>query len=407
MANPENESGRSQLSDHSEVRALVDRFRQIELEVAERRKYEKVVNLLGAAAIFAGVLLGFIGFESISSIDDKLRTMVDVAVTTHIIDTNTTLQEVKGKRDEMDKLIKQLGDAENRWAKEIKPAIDQLGDYDADADFAGILRDFLREYQALDESEKERWLAENRGKATNIVLQVTEHIEQSAIADDVAMQITPEDVFNVAVFSRALGRADLRGKLADAAYQVEETAAARAIHLQSRAAIDEEAFESLVGMVEDLTIDSPQIVVAEAWNAAEGRREYSRLIAAIDRLLKKHGDNSDIFLPSYAIAVKAEAHLRRGLPGDMDHAVAAYATAVGRLQRESPNSQWAKDTIQSVLNGVPRLRSFGADMTQLDKTISSSRIVLLKLAYESGGLLANLENYAAGEGSADHDAFSR
>ena len=407
MANAENESGRSQLSDYSEVLSLADRFRQIELEVAERRKYEKVVNLLGAAAIFVGVILGFVGFERISNIDNKLKNMVDEAVITHIVESKVTLQETKKKGEEMDELIMQLKEAKNRWI-EIEPAIEQLGEYDANADFAGIFLDFLHEYQALTEFEKERWLSENRGKATNIVLQVTEHIEQSAMADDVAMQITPEDVFNIAVVSRVLGRADLKRKLADAAYQVEKTAATEALYYQSRAAIDEGAFESLVDMVEDLKIDSPHIVMAEAWNAAEDRRDYSRLITAIDRLLKKHGDNNDIFLPSYAIAVKAEAHLRRGLPRDMDHAVTAYATAVGRLQLESPNSQWAEHTLGSILDGVPGLLSFGADMTQLDEAISSSRISPLKSGYdELQRLLTDLENDAEGRGDVDHDKSSR
>ena len=385
MVDAERESVRSQPSDDFKARSLDERLRKVELEVAERRHYEKVVKLLGAAAVVAGLLLGAVGFDSISDIEDNLQAVVDRTVMNHIADTEVTLEDIKEKRVEVEGMIADLNEAKMRW-KSIKGAIEELGSYDANDDFAGILRDFLRDYLDEEGSERDKWITKNRGRATNLLLQVIEHIEQSTNEEDVAMQITPDDLFNVAVISRVLGRADLRRKLVDAAYEADKTAATRALYLESRAGTNAEDFEELVGMVENLEFAHPHIVVAEAWNAAENRRDYSKLIAAVDQLLKKHDQDKGTFLPSYVIAVKGEAHLRRGLPQDLEQAVVAYAGATRRLQLETPNSQWAGETLMSVLEGSEMLRRFGADMTELDRAISSSRITQLKLAYELGAI---------------------
>lgn len=383
MANAKDESeGHSQPSN-DQARSLDARLRQLELEVAERRKYEKVVNLLGAAAIAAGVLLGVFGIQTFSDIDDKLEAMVDRAITTHLVEAKSTLKETKKTREEIVSEVKQLERAKEIW-NEIRPTFEQLNNYNPDTDLVGIWRNFLGKYQNLGDSEKAQWLLdpENRAKATNVVLEATKHIEQISAADNMATQFTPNDIFNIAQVSRALGRADLRRKLVDAAFEAEESAATQALHLESRAAANDESFEELVNLVENIQIDNPQIVVAEAWNAAEDRRDYSRLIVAIDRLIERHRDDDSVFLPSYVIAVKARAHLRRGLPQDLDDAVVAYAMAVRRLQLETPRSQWMEDTLQAVLDDVPELLSFSADMADLDEAISSSGIVLLEKRHD-------------------------
>ena len=321
-------------------------IRKLEIEVASRRNYEKVVVVLGAAVVSAAALVTWIGFESFSDIENDVRKQVIQSLTDVDTDTVVTLGRFKDYDRRMSKLLESLKAAEGRWRDSIEPALAELsGDI---PDLKGRFLSLLDGGPIEDKSQDPVW----RRRATAVVLNIVEHLEETQRENEVS-QFAPDDVFNVAQLSRHLSRYDLERRLVVAAHEAKpDSAAARALFLQSEArksgSSDESAFTELMGLVTDLTIENPHIVLAEAWNAAEDLRRYSHLIAALDSLIARAEANSGAFLPSYAYALKGAAHLRRGLVGEIDLVVTWLVDAVDRLKLEGTHSQWAAGTIQQI-----------------------------------------------------------
>ena len=59
------------------------RIREIELDLATRRNYEKVAVLLGYGAIAFITLIGIIGYTNVSDIDEKVNDRIDLTGRDH------------------------------------------------------------------------------------------------------------------------------------------------------------------------------------------------------------------------------------------------------------------------------------------------------------------------------------
>ena len=377
-------------------KATEDRVRQVELEVATRRNYEKVVILLGYGAIALIAVLGFIGYSNVSDIDSKVSERIDLLISRSDGQKSATLDNFVIYNKRMDELFSSLGDAEEAWTNVIEPKLDQLKGYDPDADLQGRYVVVMEDAEN-DARDEKAW----RELATAVIAQAIEHIQQTQQDANFVAQFSPDQIFNLAQISRQLGRNDLEYSLTRSAYEAKKSsAAAEALFLQSEARrLDVEAgsnpaFRNLLGLVENLSLDNPQIVIAEAWNAAESLREYTALIEVIDSLIQRQREDSTVFLPSYAFVIKGQAHQRRGLSGDMLAAVMAYAAGVERLSIEGLWSQWGEATYGELLESVQYLFMSDVDTTELDDAVNASGISPLQVPYEVLRLVSGADEFS-------------
>ena len=130
-----------------------------------------------------------------------------------------------------------------------------------------------------------------------------------------------------------------------------------AVKVESESGSDrEDAFKGLLAMVQSLDLRSPEIVLAEAWNAAESTRRYEELYLAIVDLEAAAG----VYIPSYAYAIKAQALMRWGAPGSREEADSALDDAEKLLANESPMSSWYESSKRETLELRTRTRPEGS-----------------------------------------------
>ena len=128
-------------------------------------------------------------------------------------------------------------------------------------------------------------------------------------------------------------------------------------------------------MVEDLTLESPHIVVAEAWNATEENRRYEDLIRSLSIFFDRAAaSNGAIHVPSHTYVMKAQAHFRSGRPGELEPTLDLLIRAVSVLRQEGMHSEWAESTIRDMIGILGVLVNSGADLTVLLDAMSTSGI---------------------------------
>lgn len=352
--------------------SLGQRVRDVELEVAGRRSYEKVVVALGYAVVAIGFLLGFLGYQNMSDIEKDLDSRIDNRISALGQNKNITLASLEQLVEEATALKNQLETTKNRWETQIAPVLALIEGYDPDTDLKG------RYLEIQHRRGEPGW----RERATTIVSRIAEHIDKAKTTSAIS-SFDSGDIFNVAQLSRTLNRNDLEHKLINAAYEASKTPSTRALYLQLQArqapaGSENRAFNQLMEMVSQLGHENPQIVVGEAWNAAEGLRQYTHLIEAIDKLIRRQAADPSAFLPSYAIWVKGRAHIRRGLPGDPQKAVDAFSAAVQRLRLEGLGTQWAGNVLSDFDDQLRSLLRSGVDTTNLVATVDASGLWDLK-----------------------------
>lgn len=407
-----------------------DRIREMEIELASRRSLEKVMIYLGYAAIAIGIVGGIFGYSEISDIDRKVSSLmsprisqvdeklklvdsrlensekrlsdsienakqrlgleIDNRIATYVSTTEDRLREFKSLGPKINDYIKNLEESEIYWRETIKPRIDITERFSSDdEDLKGFYLSLIGQKMEPEAVGYE----ERRVQAIALLKEVTKQIKQQASEASLGFQFTPAEIFNMAQMSRQIGRTDLERELTSAVFSINPDPPARALFLQAEAQRfgseeADKAFEELLLMVEELTIDSPHIVAAEAWNAAEGLRKYGKLIGSIDALIQRNKIDNTAFLPSFVFALKGNAHQRRGLPGDLDLAVEAYVHAIERLAVEGMLAQWADATINNVFQYMPVLLMSGADIAPIVDAARASKIQPVKMQMQMIASLA-------------------
>ena len=385
------------LSELGHEEGIETKIRQLELEIASRRNYEKVVGILGAAVVAVGALVAWFGFDSFSDIKQDVRDQVVQSLKSVSSETSTSLDKFEEYDGRMGILLESLTEAEGRWRNSIQPALMELsGDI---PDLKGQFLSMMKDGEKQDSQQDPVW----RRQAAAVVHKIVEHLEEAQSKMEVS-QFAPSDIFNVAQLSRQVSRYDLERRLVVAAHEAKsDSTSARALYLQSEARRtspgDDTAFQELMELVAYLTNENPHIVLAEAWNAAENQRRYDALIKALDVLIERGEEEPGTFLPSYAYALKGQVHLRRGLVGEVDMAVEYFVEAVKRLKLEGTHSQWAVPTVELISSMRTVLVNSGANIESLDESVLESGIELLILRYANiPELLDHLSNPMDGTG---------
>lgn len=359
------------------MNTLSEHISDLRAEVAERRPVGDLIKYLLYFWAAISLVLGVLGWRSLSDLEQTIEDKVQLQ-----------LPRDKAKYAEYEQLIDEtqaLYKSFEALTSEYKARVDQL-------EYADIVaKDFDIEGQllALEEEVKHRIAAdpefdfqaehpfkgsllepEWRTKAIAII---------SDFRDSIEANIYPADfIFNIAQTCRMLNQFELARDLTKAAEQRNPSPPITAMALASQVTIAagaerDRAFSKLMHMVRNLGPNNPQIVLAEAWNAAENERRYAELTAALEGLLAKKEAGDDVILPSYAYVILARSVLRAGSSDAVGAAERALDTAWNLAQEESPLAQWYDNTISEAVL-LRRLLEEHGDLPSLDEAAAASAL---------------------------------
>lgn len=299
---------------------------EIKATQSSRVAIEDLVKYLLYFWLSLSVVLGLIGWKQISDLDSSISN----AVTKQFPKDSENYKQYETLISNTKDLYRQFEDL----TKDYKERVDDL----KMAELASI--DFDLEGQVINivigsNTPSNIFNKEWRTRAISVL---------SMLRDALATRTFPAVfIFNAAQVCRQLSQFQLSEELTAAAFARDASPPIRALKLASEVANktgpdQEKAYNELMGMVKELDVeDSPQIVLAEAWNAAESSRNYGPLLEAIDHFVKS---GNSLGVPSYTHLLKAQVLLRRSNPGDKTLAKEALDEGRSLFLSESPQSQW-------------------------------------------------------------------
>lgn len=335
-----------------------ERIRKLEVELAERRPVERLVQILIYFLAGLSVVVGLFGFKQFSDIGSVISTEVK----NQFPRDSQRYLEYRKLIDETQSLNQKYMEMYGKYESALR-AFSNLDRVTDDFDIEGKVS---RVVAAVEERKGAALLEEKwRLEAVATLKLLAEAQKRRNFKGDF--------IFNASQTAARLQQHALAAELMDLAFAKRPNdAPIQAGRLSAQVGIGDEkavndAFNGLMQMVANLSPNSPHIVLSEAWNAAEQLRRHAELAQAIDKLLSS---NSPL-KPSYAHFIRSYSLTRTGKPGDLDKAKAAMEDGVKVLSSESPNTVWFKAS----------LREYGKCLTVFKNQAVLPR--LLKLA-ESG-----------------------
>ncbi len=341
--------------------SLEERFHQLEIEIAERRPVEKLIQIFIYFLAGLSVVIGLFGIKQFSDIDTVISSEVKMQFPRDqqkyleykkLIEDAETLnarhKELFGKYELALKTFAHLDKVTDDFDLEGK--VSRVMETAEDGD-SKLLKDESWRLQAV---ATLRLLAEAQKKRnfqSDFILnaaQTASRLQQNALAYDL-MQVA---------YTKRPNDAPIQAGRLSAIVEIGDEKEVK------------DAFGSLMNMVVNLDANSPHIVLSEAWNAAEHLRRYDALVAAIDKLLKS--DQRQL-KPSYAYFIKAFALTRASRPGDLAIARSTMEEGLALLSKESPNAIWYDASVRELRKC---LRVFGevkqqSKLRQLSSLVSS------------------------------------
>jgi hypothetical protein len=310
------------------LEALREDLGALRAETAARKPVEDIVKYLLYFWLSLSAILGLFGWKQLSDIEGSISNEV-----------TRQLPKDSEKYRNYETLItdtkKLYADFES-LTKNYKTRVDELKYADilsSDFDMEGQINNIIVESDEEGKLQDNAW----RAKAISTIQKFQKFVGSKAVPADL--------VFNVAQVCRQLKALQLAQEMTTAAFSKDPSPAIQALKLSSEVANStgkerDVAFAGLMDMVRSLDSQSdPQIVLAEAWNAAENRRKYDPLIGAIDEYVAAHRKSGES-IPSYVFAIKAQALLRRSFPRDVELARQALKEGRELFAVESPLAQW-------------------------------------------------------------------
>lgn len=305
-----------------------ERLHKIEIEVAERRPVDKLIQLFIYLLAALSIVVGLFGFKQFSDIDA-------------VISSEVKMQFPKDQQKFLDykKLIEDtsvLGAKHTELFGKYEAALKTFAHLDKvtdDFDLEGKVSRLMDEVDEGDETttKDEKW----RLQAVATLRLLAEAQKKRSFRSDF--------IFNAAQTASRLQQSALAFELMQVAHTKRPNdAPIQAGRLSAIVEIGDEkevkdAFAGLMSMVANLDANSPHIVLSEAWNAAEHLRRYDALVSAVDRLIQS---KERLVKPSYAYFIKAYALTRASRPGDMEAARVTVEEGLSLLENESPNAVW-------------------------------------------------------------------
>lgn len=313
-----------------------DRIAKIEIELAERKPIERLVQLLIYFLAAISVVVGIFGIKQLSDINS----IISSEVKNQFPRDSQKMLEYKRLIEETSELKEKYNQLYGKYESALK-AYDNLDKITDDFDIEGKV---ARVFSEVDNRSGEELLDEKWRLSVVATLKLLSESQKKK-------NYTSDFIFNAAQTASRLQQNSLAFELMQGAFEKRpHDAPIRAGRLSAIIAIGDEkgvndAFADLMKMVENLDPNSPHIVLSEAWNAAENLRRYGELIGAIDNLLEKKGS---AIKPSYAYFIKSFALTRTGRPGDLEKAKITANEGVAVLKLESPNSVWSEASLREL-----------------------------------------------------------
>lgn len=340
------------MDNMSELNAVLDKLHKTDERVdrisEELAKHQPVADLIKYLLMFwaaISAILGLFGWSKFSDLDALVQEQVRLQLPKEqqeFADFKNAALEAR-KLSENYKIL--AGEYEQsvaaiKFSEKIGPAFDIEGE---------ISRLMLESTSRNEELNEETGDTPNDYKNTILEPEWRKQAISTlqVFKERLATKSYPADfIFNVTQICRRLKQFQLAEELTTAAFQKDPTPPITALYYSSLVsnALGEEreaAFKKLMKMVASLPENSPHIVLAEAWNAAENERRYSDLIGAIDSRIEAGGS-----LPSYLYVIKAQSLLRQSHVDSVKDAQIAQDAAISLLQEESALSQWFESSLR-------------------------------------------------------------
>lgn len=323
--------------------AKVDRISE---ELAAQKSIGEIVKYLVYFWAAISAILGIFGWSKFSDIDK----LIEVQVRNQLPQDKQDFADFKARTAEVEGLHKKYKELAKDYEESVA-ALQYSKTLGVGFDIEGRL---LVLFEDVNRRKDENSI-ENIDDLTGSVLESKWRKEAIATVwafkDSLQKNNYPADfIFNVTQVTRKLSQFQLAEELTKAAFEKDPSPPIRAMYLSSRVAtttgqVREDSFNELMNMVVNLSLHGPEIVLSEAWNAAEDRRRYTELNAAIDKLA-----SSGRFVPSFAFVIRARSALRRSMNGDVSEAERSLQTAIASLANESALSSWFKPAVSGVVS---------------------------------------------------------
>lgn len=315
------------MAEHeSRLDDLATELWELRAEVASRRPVEQIVKYLLYFWLTLSILLGFFGWKQLSALDEQVKR----AVASQFPEDSENYKNYKNLLAETEQLYESfetLTSAYRERVEDLKYADVVASDFDIEGQIMNVVFESEDPSNILDSA----W----RTRAITVLNKFSEALENKGFPATF--------VFNAAQVCRQLRQFQLAEEMTNAAFEKDPSAPIQALKLASEVANKtgperDLAYSALVDMVAHLDYQSsPQIVLAEAWNAAEGIRSYEPLVKAIEELAASTKKER---VPSYAYLIQAQAMLRIGYPGVREDALPVIEKGYAVYQQESSLSQW-------------------------------------------------------------------
>ena len=326
---------------HSELTKLDDRVNKLAEDVAAQKTIGELIKYLVYFWAAISAALGLFGWSKFSDIDKSIEQQVQLQLPRDKQDF-AKFREMVGEAEVLHKNYEQLARDYEQSVEALKLAKTVGVDFDIEGKVLALMVDSTKIKQA---------------SKANIEDEATELFDpkwrKDAIAtvtifkDSLAKKTYPADfIFNVTQICKRLDQFQLAEQLTKAAFDKDPSPPIKALYYSSLVKNSsgkhrDDAFRNLMSMVASLEENSPEIIIAEAWNAAEDQRRYTELVDSIDKLYAKNKTP-----PSYVFIIKAQALLRQSKPGSIQGAEQALSTALSLLKNETALSSWFKSTLR-------------------------------------------------------------
>jgi len=350
VAAPAVASNAPPLDMRSEIEKLRDSINITREELAELKPVTTVTQTVFYFVAGLSALLGFFGWRKFSDLDALVGEQVKLQL--------PRSQREFAEFEEMTKSAEDLVARLRSITKDYETALSNLKYVDVvseEFDIEGKLHIAIEESTARRErtaeakgtSSYEGTLHEKEWRTNTIAL-------LSRLPGIVKKKNLDAGVlFNAAQVCRRMEQHEIAQQLTAAAYEKDPSSANKALMLSSIVKGEvgqtaQRAFSDLMQMVENLPRASPQIVLAEAWNAAVEQSRYADLVSAIDRLLAKQTTTPSTFAPSYAHVIRAIAIMSDSSPGALQAAAEGLSRAKEVMMTETMDSSWFESSLSEI-----------------------------------------------------------
>lgn len=332
-------------SETAKSQPIEDRLNKLAEDMAAQKTIGELIKYLVYFWAAISAVLGVFGWSKFSDLDKTVENQVQLQLPRDKQEF-AKYRDLVAETELLNRKYKELAKSYEESVAALQYANTTGRDFDIEGRLTALIVDSTRR-QRLDMDDDPAKPISLEGTTLEPRWRKDSIATLMAFKESLGKKNYPADfIFNVTQITRRLDQFQLAEDLTKAAFEKDPSPPIRALYLSSRVknktgAEREQAFSQLLEMVIRLPSNSPEIVLAETWNAAEDQRRYSEFIAAIDKCLA-----SNKTAPSYIHVIRANAVLRESLPNAVPKAEESLKAAAVAVALESAGSSWFSSTMR-------------------------------------------------------------